>query len=87
MIITNTFSNLNLLITDLPVSRSVNNIFPHSNIILPLNDMKMSEKGGTECGMIENHSTLLSVIEWVSNVRLWLKRGQDDEEKNLGHLP
>ena len=42
---------------------------------------------GTECGMIENHYTLLSVIEWVSNIRIWLKWGQNDEEKNLGHLP
>ena len=27
------------------------------------------------------------VIEWVSNDEMWFKWGQNDEEKNVGHLP
>ena len=61
--------------------------FPHSIIILPLNDIGMTEKEGTECGMIENHSTPISVIEWVSNDEIWLEWGWNEKEKNLGHLP
>ena len=37
--------------------------------------------------MIENHSLLISVIEWVSNDKIWVEWGQNDGGKKLGHLP
>ena len=35
----------------------------------------------------ERISSHLSVIEWESNNEIWFKWGQNEKEKNLGHLP
>ena len=57
------FRNASSIVADPLVSKFRNDSFPHSNFILPLNEMEMTEKEGTECGMIDNHSALISVIE------------------------
>ena len=54
----------------------------HSAINNQWHPIKMAKKYGTECSMIENHSLLISVSEWVSNYRIWLEWGQNDGEKN-----
>ena len=35
----------------------------------------------------ERISSHISVIEWESNNEIWFKWGQNEKEKNLGHLP